>query len=743
MDFPEESPDFVEWLFVTCPLSSIYRLDGKKRKYIVKYTKHELAVKEKEILEGLSHPNIVTYFGTKKKSSELGIVMEFCESGSLYEVINNPKVIYTVTTVVTWTSQLFEALNYLKGKHIVHRDLKPHNIFLTKNFVLKLGDFGCHRFVERTIGCMDETGTPRAVLSEYTKTIQGVDTFDQSAFWLDVVMKTRTGTGPTPPECVKNFQQFVVKCTEFEYENRPTATEAIRDLKMFLEDPSLMSHDFRPYTDEQLDIAIRPIGFDGSKSNKIPIYTKPVESFEIGSLSVTFSDKTKNLIQNDHSQKEISIGDKFLESVKLSEDLSREYFIYPRKQFKEKFQEISTEEREDFVRNVPKIIETHYRKFNDYHQNFSTHIKDKLIRASRPQKIDDYFEEILFWDHFHQLTLYQKAYKNLERLRSRKTLHIFTELNFLLDELKIIKRFYVRRIHLKCYFSWETLEEWLFLRDLRVSTTRGRKFIRKDLCFMINQKIDEAVRMQLLGDEPLDISEVIDAVDRLIKKLETLFTVKYKELTLVNMPSKPFLLTNDTHSFDIRYVFQMKRPPIHICICEPKCAVVNTITVDEKLQKIYKLKEFHYHKCANRCQVSFLSNFLTLCKRFIGVLVDRTETGFEMVWEEAENFEKTTYESSFRDLEFPVKGSLKNDPLSRFIPNFFLFLHCFDESSKIDVILLDHPSNYQQNEEIQAFDRHFKLTTIRAEEAKNSLSTSSFVAINTVLDCWQMNFREI
>ncbi|CAJ0926048.1 unnamed protein product, partial [Mesorhabditis belari] len=114
--------------------------------------------------------------------------MEFCESGSLYEVINNPKVIYTVTTVVTWTSQLFEALNYLKGKHIVHRDLKPHNIFLTKNFVLKL--------------------EPSS--REYTKTIQGVDTFDQSAFWLDVVMKTRTGTGPTPPECVRIFNNLLL-----------------------------------------------------------------------------------------------------------------------------------------------------------------------------------------------------------------------------------------------------------------------------------------------------------------------------------------------------------------------------------------------------------------------------------------------------------------------------------------------------------------------------------------------------
>lgn len=58
-----------------------------------------------------------------------------------------------------WFTQLLFGLRVLHNKNILHRDLKSANIFLTKNYSLKIGDFGISKVLEKSsaITCI---GTP-------------------------------------------------------------------------------------------------------------------------------------------------------------------------------------------------------------------------------------------------------------------------------------------------------------------------------------------------------------------------------------------------------------------------------------------------------------------------------------------------------------------------------------------------------------------------------------------------------
>ena len=43
--------------------------------------------------------------------------------------------------------QMVSAIRYMHAHHVLHRDLKTANIFLTKDSIVKLGDFGISKLL--------------------------------------------------------------------------------------------------------------------------------------------------------------------------------------------------------------------------------------------------------------------------------------------------------------------------------------------------------------------------------------------------------------------------------------------------------------------------------------------------------------------------------------------------------------------------------------------------------------------
>ena len=127
------------------------------------------AIEEAMMLSRLKHARVVTYsevFLGKDvvKGNYVGIVMEYCSGGDLYQMLCRQRAKrkpISVRRVKMWIVQLCEALAYLHMMKVIHRDVKPMNVLLDAEGNLKMADFGLARQnVSSSKLAMTQCGTP-------------------------------------------------------------------------------------------------------------------------------------------------------------------------------------------------------------------------------------------------------------------------------------------------------------------------------------------------------------------------------------------------------------------------------------------------------------------------------------------------------------------------------------------------------------------------------------------------------
>lgn len=99
---------------------------------------------EVTLMERIDNPYIVKVVDFIEDGESFYFILEYCGGGDLSKYIKCGSV--SEEQARLFTSQLADALQYLKSRNIVHRDLKPHNIMLDEyHETVKITDFNFAR----------------------------------------------------------------------------------------------------------------------------------------------------------------------------------------------------------------------------------------------------------------------------------------------------------------------------------------------------------------------------------------------------------------------------------------------------------------------------------------------------------------------------------------------------------------------------------------------------------------------
>ena len=135
----------------------------------------ERFMREARLAAALDHPNIVPLYDFGDEEA-LFLVMPFISGGSLQDML--PRTPLQAGEVVTYGSQIADALDYAHQRKVVHRDVKPANMLIHADGRLMLSDFGLAKIVSQTNMLNAPRNRPDAGTPEYMAPEQVVGSSD-------------------------------------------------------------------------------------------------------------------------------------------------------------------------------------------------------------------------------------------------------------------------------------------------------------------------------------------------------------------------------------------------------------------------------------------------------------------------------------------------------------------------------------------------------------------------------------
>ncbi|KAL3899961.1 MAG: hypothetical protein SGCHY_001682 [Lobulomycetales sp.] len=117
------------------------------KRLILKENKVKFVMREKKLLNRLSHPFVVKMYFTFQDSQSLYYILELAKT-DLYRYFK--RHVPSLEAVSFYVAETIVALEYLHTQEVIHRDLKPENILVDERNHIKLADFGTAKDLQDT-----------------------------------------------------------------------------------------------------------------------------------------------------------------------------------------------------------------------------------------------------------------------------------------------------------------------------------------------------------------------------------------------------------------------------------------------------------------------------------------------------------------------------------------------------------------------------------------------------------------
>lgn len=145
------------------------------------------------LMNKFDHQNILKLYETIEDDNYIYLILEYCENGDLKNFLNKRPM--KEKNVRRFMKQIVSGLQYLNNKNVYHRDLKPQNILLTKDYTIKISDFGLAKTCESDTLLDTICGSPMYMAPEIMK-YKKYDT--KADLWSLGVIFYQMLTGKTP-----------------------------------------------------------------------------------------------------------------------------------------------------------------------------------------------------------------------------------------------------------------------------------------------------------------------------------------------------------------------------------------------------------------------------------------------------------------------------------------------------------------------------------------------------------------